>query len=503
MKKQMLTILALCCLSVAAEAQHAETVARLKQHAFTLADDSLRGRKTGTVYAQKAAAYICRQLQGMGAKPYADTTYYYPFTYKGGKQRGQNVMVLFPGTDSLLKNEYIVIGAHYDHIGVNLDPSAADNIYNGADDNASGSSVLLEVTRMLQAHPEQLKRSVLVAFFDAEEVGLEGSTYLANHYFPSPKDQVKLMLSVDMVGYLRTSGYLEYMGYGTIADGKKFINALPWNAPYGNVKLKEFETSIFTATDTRRFAMLGCPTLAVTTGLKSPYHKVNDEAAGLDLEGMAYVAEHLYALVTKAASDPQFAPSGKVARIHNGSGDESEANRVMGLSLMLRLGSGRLWLEDNELVGSSKLAYSLMAEWNICPTSKFELGLAACYTSLGSGYTQLQSYRYHALEVPLRIQFNSVNMDIEGMWFKMGLFVAPYYRYVFAGSLNNRLVEETKGWSEVLHQHQYGVAFGFNYAIHKFLLEYRYSFDLSPMLLSDYYPKGYGRSFTIGLGWKF
>ena len=85
----------------------------------------------------------------------------------------------------------------------------------------------------------------------------------------------------------------------------------------------------------------------------------------------------------------------------------------------------------------------------------------------------------------------------------MGLFVAPYYRYVFAGSLNNRLVEETKGWSEVLQQHQYGVAFGFNYAIHKFLLEYRYSFDLSPMLLSDYYPKGYGRSFTIGLGWKF
>ena len=64
-------------------------------------------------------------------------------------------------------------------------------------------------------------------------------------------------------------------------------------------------------------------------------------------------------------------------------------------------------------------------------------------------------------------------------------------------------MEETKGWSEVLQQHHYGVALGVNYAIGKFLMEYRYSFDLSPMLCPEYYPKGYGRSYTIGLGWKF
>lgn len=491
----------LCAMPMArvqAQTKHDELANRLKQHAFTLADDSLRGRKTGTVYAQKAAAYISRQLQAMGARPYSDTSYEFPFTYRSGMQKGMNIMAIFPGSDSLLKDEYIVLGAHYDHIGTTMSPGS-DYIYNGADDNASGTSVLLELTRMLLEHPEALKRTVLVAFFDAEEVGLEGSTYLSNHFIV-PVDRVKLMMSIDMVGYLRTSGYLEYIGYGTIADGKQLISGLPWNASNGKIKLKEFENSILTATDTRGFAQKGCPTLAVTTGLKSPYHKVNDEAPGLDIDGMAYVTEHLYALALKAASDPQFAPSNKVASIHR---TETESYSLMGFSLMMRVGAGRLWLEDNELVGSSKPACGVMAEWNICPTSKFELGLAACYTSLGSGYTQLQSYRYHALEVPLRIQFNSVNTDIEGMWFKMGLFVAPYYRYVFAGSLNNRLVEETKGWSEVLQQHQYGVAFGFNYAIHKFLLEYRYSFDLSPMLLSDYYPKGYGRSFTIGLGWKF
>ena len=159
MKKQMLTILALCCLSIAAEAQHAETVARLKQHAFTLADDSLRGRKTGTVYAQKAANYIRRQLQAMGVRPYTDSTYDYPFTYKSGTQKGMNLLVCFPGTDSLLKNEYIVIGAHYDHIGVNMDPSAADNIYNGADDNASGSSV--QPSTMASAPSSRTRRSTI------------------------------------------------------------------------------------------------------------------------------------------------------------------------------------------------------------------------------------------------------------------------------------------------------------------------------------------------------
>ncbi|MBO7624423.1 MAG: M28 family peptidase [Bacteroidales bacterium] len=489
----------LCTMPLArAQAQHEELAKRLKQHAFVLADDSLRGRKTGTVYAQKAANYISRQLQAMGARPYSDTSYEFPFTYRSGTQKGMNLLVLFPGTDPELKEEYIVLGAHYDHIGTTLSPSS-DYIYNGADDNASGSSVLLELTRMLQAHPEQLKRSVLVAFFDAEEVGLEGSTYLANH-FVVPVEQVKLMMSIDMVGYLRTSGFLEYSGYGTIADGKRLIGGLPWNAPYGKVKLKEFENSIFTATDTRGFAQKGCPTLAVSTGLKSPYHKVNDEAEGLDLDGMAYVTEHLYALVTKAASDPQFAPSGKVASIHR---TEEEAYSLMGFSLMVRLGFGRLWLEDNELVGSSKFAYGLMAEWNICPTDKFELGLGAGYVSLGSGYTQLQSYRYHALEVPLRIQYNMLNMDIESFYLKYGFFVAPYYRYLFTGNLKNRLVEETKSWNEVLQQHQYGVALGIHYAIDKFLLEYRYSFDLSPMLSPEYYPKGYGRSYSIGLGWKF
>ena len=282
----------LCTMPLArAQAQHEELAKRLKQHAFVLADDSLRGRKTGTVYAQKAANYISRQLQAMGARPYSDTSYEFPFTYRSGTQKGMNLLVLFPGTDPELKEEYIVLGAHYDHIGTTLSPSS-DYIYNWADDNASGSSVLLELTRMLLAHPEQLKRSVLVAFFDAEEVGLEGSTYLANH-FVVPVEQVKLMMSIEMVGYLRTSGFLEYSGYGTIADGKRLIGGLPWNAPYGKVKLKEFENSIFTATDTRGFAQKGCPTLAVSTGLKSPYHKVNDEAEGLDLDGMAYVTEHL------------------------------------------------------------------------------------------------------------------------------------------------------------------------------------------------------------------
>ena len=117
------------------------------------------------------------------------------------------------------------------------------------------------------------------------------------------------MMSIDMVGYLRASGYQQYIGHGSIKGGKRLIASVPWESPYGKVDLKEFENSYFTATDTRPFAKKGCPTLAVTTGLKSPYHRVEDNPDGIDYEGLSYITNHLFSLIVKAASDEHLAPS--------------------------------------------------------------------------------------------------------------------------------------------------------------------------------------------------
>lgn len=490
MKKIIFQLIVAVAFPFTVHAQRQVMMERMWQHAYTLSADSMQGRQTGTVYASKAADYICRQLNGMGASPYSDTSYDFPIYYWNGS--GRNVMALIPGADPLLKNEYLVIGAHYDHIGTRS--GGGDTIFNGADDNASGVSVLLEVTRTLLEHPEVLKRSVLIAFFDAEEVGLYGSTYLADHCI-CPIEKVKLMMSIDMVGYLQTSGFLKYEGSGTLKGGEDFIRSLPWKAPYGKVEVKKFENSMFTATDTRHFAELGCPTLAVTTGLRSPYHKVNDEASGLDFMGMTYVADHLTALIVKAASDEHFQPSGRVADIHAASNQH-----LFGFSLMFRAGNSHLDLHESELVGRRKTAFGLDAELHFMPWEKVEFGLGAGYHRLASGYTQLQSYTVHSLFSQFRLQYNTINTRE----MKMSFYLAPYYRYVFGGRLHNRLTEETEGsWNELIRSQHYGLSLGVHYTIGHFLLEYRYYFDFTPMLKEAYFPDGYGRGYTIGFGYKF
>ena len=210
-----------------------------------------------------------------------------------------------------LKDEYIVLGAHFDHLGVKKGV-----IYPGADDNASGSAALIEIARELAANRGSLKRSVIIAAFDGEELGLYGSNYLADFLDTVVGiDKVKLMMSIDMVGWYGQSGKLVMEGVATIRDGKKIVRE---SAERNSIKVqvKDFENSIFTATDTQGFAQKQVPTLAVTTGLKSPYHKPGDKPELIDYEGLDKVSGYIADFAGQVASDPDFASSGKVARKH-------------------------------------------------------------------------------------------------------------------------------------------------------------------------------------------
>ena len=113
-----------------------------------------------------------------------------------------------------MKNEYIVIGAHYDHLGVKK-----GEIYNGADDNASGVATLIELGKALKKNQSNLKRSVMLVAFDAEEIGLVGSKHFINHTSATDMD-IKLMFSIDMVGWYKASGAVNYAGTGTIKTAK-------------------------------------------------------------------------------------------------------------------------------------------------------------------------------------------------------------------------------------------------------------------------------------------
>lgn len=313
MKRTLLVALTLVLSGMASYAQTRQQ--RLKDHIYYLAADSLQGRKAGTEHSRKAASYIQRQYEEIGLKPFfEDWSYHFTFGGEGSSSEGKYVDIVgvIEGSDPVLKKEYIVLGAHYDHLGVRH-----GKVYNGADDNASGSAALIEVARELFAKRDSLRRSVIIAAFDAEELGLWGSKALADALVKAiGPDRIKLMMSIDMVGWYKASGKLKLEGAATIKDGRRILDEEAGKFSIA-IDPVNFEKSIFTATDTESFATSGIPTLAVTTGLKSPYHKPEDDAELIDYNGLDKVSGYISDVTLTMASDPSLEKSGRVARKHS------------------------------------------------------------------------------------------------------------------------------------------------------------------------------------------
>lgn len=178
------------------------TAEELTEHVRVLAHDSFEGREAGTRGGHAAARYLATHLEKLGATPAGERgSYYQPF---GANMF--NVLCQFPGSDPKLKEEYIVVGAHFDHVGY----GARDNsngpigfIHNGADDNASGTAALLEIASALKELGDAApRRTIVIGFWDGEEKDLLG----ARHWVANPtvpREKIKLAFNADMIGRLR------------------------------------------------------------------------------------------------------------------------------------------------------------------------------------------------------------------------------------------------------------------------------------------------------------
>lgn len=162
----------------------------LIKHIKVLSSDAFKGRRTGTEGAFKAKTYIIEAYSKLGVMPLGiDYEQHFTFKSRSKSYQGANVLGLIKGTKN--DNEYIVLSAHYDHEGVKN-----GEIYNGADDDASGVSALIAFADYLRNNPP--KYNVILAAFDAEELGLKG----AHHYVENsivPKESIKLNLNMDMI----------------------------------------------------------------------------------------------------------------------------------------------------------------------------------------------------------------------------------------------------------------------------------------------------------------
>jgi hypothetical protein len=385
----------------------------------------LQGRQAGTEYARKAAEYIVKQWEEIGIEPYSDHSYFQPFSARLFRKKTdyQNIVGVIRGNDAVLKNEFILVGAHYDHIGF----SSKQEIYNGADDNASGVAALTELGRELIKVQSNLKRSVILVAFDAEEAGLLGSTHYIYHSEAS-NDDIKLMLSLDMVGWYK-GGKIKYIGSGTIKGGSAMI-LNPQLVPSGlNVAAKKFETGIFWATDTQPFAQKKIPTLWVNTGLKSPLHTPNDKAHLIDYDGMALITEHLKNVVESISRDTDYQPSGKISPKHK--------------SRQQRITYGVL-----ANFGSRELHYTTKTHKD---TSSFSFG-AGFVSQVNFGYVAIRpellydrsSAKHHAgtlttnnLTVPLSL----VLQTPKNLFWGLDIFFGGYYSYCIGGKLGSEKID--------------------------------------------------------------
>jgi Zn-dependent M28 family amino/carboxypeptidase len=226
-----------------------------------------------------------------------------------------NVVGMLPGSDPQLASEYIIIGAHYDHLGLGGPESLAANpegqIHYGADDNASGTSGLLELARVLASERDKIKRSIVFVAFSGEELGLLGSgAYTKNPIVPL--GSTVAMLNMDMIGRLRNRS-LFIGGVGTSPAWKPLLDKLNGNEkPVGSLGTGSggrFQLSYgedgFGPSDHQSFYVRDIPVLFFFTGSHDDYHKPTDTADKINGEGLRQVAEFVREIAVAVANDPQ------------------------------------------------------------------------------------------------------------------------------------------------------------------------------------------------------
>lgn len=295
-------------------------------HINFLASDELEGREAGCRGGRIASLYIASVLKSLGVRPLAKE-YFQPFEAyrKERQQKGRwqihpdsigilktgvhkclhmnNVLGMIPGKKS---DEYVIVGAHFDHLGV--DPSLSDDqIYNGADDNASGVSAVLQIARAFVVSGQQPERNVIFAFWDGEEIGLLGSRYFVENC--TFRKQIKGYLNFDMIGrdhfpdksqhvvYFYTEAHPDF-GRWLKEDIQKYDLRLqpeykPWDRPVGGG-------------DNTSFALYDIPVIWYHTDGHPDYHQPGDHADRLNWDKVTEITKASFLNVWNLANEENY-----------------------------------------------------------------------------------------------------------------------------------------------------------------------------------------------------
>jgi Zn-dependent M28 family amino/carboxypeptidase len=283
------------------------TPGRLKAHLELVASDLLEGRDTPSRGLDLATLYVATQLKLWGATPAGDNgTFFQDVPQSRG---AHNVVAIVPGSDPKLKDEYVAYGAHIDHVGMK-GGGTGDRIFNGADDDGSGTVSILEIAHALLTGPRP-KRSALFVWHVGEEKGLWGSDYFTKNPTVNLKNVIA-QLNIDMIGRSKAVGdtkdankvltgadEIYVVGSTKMSTdlqklsesvNKGYLN-LKFNYKYDDPKDQE---QIFYRSDHYNYARMGIPIIFYFDGVHEDYHAVGDEVSKIDFDKMTRVARTVF-----------------------------------------------------------------------------------------------------------------------------------------------------------------------------------------------------------------
>ncbi|MBQ5896179.1 MAG: M20/M25/M40 family metallo-hydrolase [Bacteroidaceae bacterium] len=261
-----------------------------------LASDSLQGREAGEAGGRMAATYIVSLLDEWGIEPLSDDGYLQPFAVDGCDMN--NILAVIPGK----RNEYVIVGAHYDHLGIGVAVDG-DSCYNGADDNASGVSAVLQIARAVKKTRRTPQRGIIFAFWDGEEKGLLGSRHFVENC--SFLSDVSAYMNFDMAGrgpvdnpkhltYFYTASHPLFGDWLKEDMEARLFSFIPdyraWDKPTGG-------------SDNAWFAKNGIPIVWYHTEGHPDYHRPSDTADKIDYEKLIDITRAAFLCVWRLANE--------------------------------------------------------------------------------------------------------------------------------------------------------------------------------------------------------
>ena len=289
-----------------ADANHSRAE-RLKSLLSTLAADSMEGRRTGTEGAAKAARFLAAELERYGVEPAGDDGYFQTVPMARVEIRGRerltiasatidfdtisadrildtevNVVGIIRGSDPEVAGEAVILGAHFDHVGIGQ-PVDGDSIYNGADDDGSGTVAVLEIARDIIDSGTPPRRTIIILLSTAEEMGLLGTRYYIDNPV-IPMEQTVADLQIEMIG---RPDQLSAAGSPIVADTR-------------------LDQNFFFRSDNIAFARLGIPAHTLSSfNMHTDYHQPSDEVDMVDFGHMAALVDAAVEAVRFLADGPK------------------------------------------------------------------------------------------------------------------------------------------------------------------------------------------------------